>query len=97
MRRFCAFGLAFAALPAFAADPGAGLNGAGLSALWVVPVAGILLSIALMPVTAPAFWHHHFGKTTAFWALQDFAWKTGCSATSTGAPGVARASTTKKS
>ena len=22
-----------------------------------------------MPVTAPDFWHHHFGKTTAFWAL----------------------------
>ena len=40
-----------------------------LSPLWVVPFAGILLSIAVAPVTAPAFWHHHFGKTTAFWAL----------------------------
>jgi Na+/H+ antiporter NhaD/arsenite permease-like protein len=73
VRRFCAFGcalgLAFSALPASAADAGAGLNGAALSALWVVPFAGILLSIALMPVTAPGFWHHHFGKTTAFWAL----------------------------
>ena len=60
---------AFAALPALAAEAGGGLNGATLSPLWVVPFAGILLSIALMPVTAPGFWHHHFGKTTAFWAF----------------------------
>jgi Na+/H+ antiporter NhaD/arsenite permease-like protein len=51
-----------------AAEASLGLNGAALSPLWVVPFAGILLSIALMPVTAPGFWHHHFGKTTAFWA-----------------------------
>ena len=57
------------AVPAAAAEAGAGLNGAALSPLWVVPFAGILLSIALMPVTAPGFWHHHFGKTTAFWAF----------------------------
>jgi Na+/H+ antiporter NhaD/arsenite permease-like protein len=43
------------------------MNGALLSPLWMVPFAGILLSIALFPVTAPGFWHHHFGKTTAFW------------------------------
>src|SRR5690242_6617216 len=43
------------------------MNGASLSPLWAVPFAGILLSIAVMPVTAPGFWHHHFGKTTAFW------------------------------
>jgi len=43
------------------------VNGAALSPLWVVPFAGILLSIAVMPMTAPGFWHHHFGKTTAFW------------------------------
>jgi Na+/H+ antiporter NhaD/arsenite permease-like protein len=43
------------------------MNGAALSPLWVVPFAGILLSIALIPVAAPGFWHHHFGKTTAFW------------------------------
>src|SRR4029079_13956332 len=58
---------AFTALPAAAAESAGGLNGAALSPLWVVPFAGILLSIALMPVTAPGFWHHHFGKTTAFW------------------------------
>ena len=70
MSRFAlALVCAFAALPALAAEAGGGLNGAALSPLWVVPFAGILLSIALMPVTAPGFWHHHFGKTTAFWAF----------------------------
>jgi len=37
--------------------------------LWGVPFAGILLSIALMPLLAPIFWHHHFGKVAAGWAL----------------------------
>jgi Na+/H+ antiporter NhaD/arsenite permease-like protein len=54
---------------AMAADPAALLNGAALSPLWVIPFAGILLSIALMPMTAPGFWHQHFGKTAAFWSL----------------------------
>ena len=34
-----------------------------------LPFLGILLSIALFPVLAPHFWHHHFGKVTAFWSL----------------------------
>lgn len=38
--------------------------------LWsVIPFAGILLSIALFPLLAPKFWHHHFPKVSAFWAL----------------------------
>ena len=45
------------------------LNGAALSAAWIVPFLGILLSIALVPLTAPNFWNHHFGKTSAFWSL----------------------------
>jgi len=45
------------------------VNGAALSPLWALPFAGILLSIALMPVTAPGFWQHHFGKTTALWVV----------------------------
>jgi Na+/H+ antiporter NhaD/arsenite permease-like protein len=44
-------------------------DGSKLSALWSVPFAGILLSIALMPLAAPAFWHHHYGKISAAWAL----------------------------
>ncbi|UCH80116.1 MAG: sodium:proton antiporter [Nitrospiraceae bacterium] len=38
--------------------------------LWsTIPFAGMLLSIALFPLFAPKFWHHHFGKTSAFWSL----------------------------
>jgi len=38
--------------------------------LWsVIPFAGILLSIAVFPLVAPEFWHHHFPKVSAFWAL----------------------------
>jgi Na+/H+ antiporter NhaD/arsenite permease-like protein len=37
--------------------------------LWsCIPFAGMLLSIALFPLVAPEFWHHHFGKVSAFWA-----------------------------
>jgi len=54
---------------AAAADGLPRLPGADLSLIWIVPFVGILLSIALAPVTAPAFWHHHFGKAAAFWAL----------------------------
>jgi Na+/H+ antiporter NhaD/arsenite permease-like protein len=51
--------------PAFAAT----FDGARLSALWGLPFAGMLLSIAVFPLVAPAFWHHHFGKISAAWAL----------------------------
>ncbi len=38
--------------------------------LWsIIPFAGILLSIALGPLVAPHFWHHHFPKVSAGWAL----------------------------
>jgi Na+/H+ antiporter NhaD/arsenite permease-like protein len=37
--------------------------------LWsCLPFIGMLLSIAFMPLIAPQFWHHHFGKIAAFWA-----------------------------
>jgi Na+/H+ antiporter NhaD/arsenite permease-like protein len=45
------------------------LDGSQLSVAWGLPFAGILLSIALMPLLAPAFWHHHYGKVSAAWAL----------------------------
>lgn len=45
------------------------LDGAQLSAWWGVPFMGLLLSIALGPLLAPAFWHHHFGKITVGWSL----------------------------
>lgn len=44
------------------------LDGGDLGLIWVVPFAGILLSIAIFPLVAPDFWHHHFGKISAFWA-----------------------------
>ncbi len=38
--------------------------------LWsTIPFVGILLSIALFPLIAPRFWHHHYPKVSAFWAL----------------------------
>lgn len=44
------------------------LDGATLSVWWGLPFAGLLLSIALLPLMAPSFWHHHFGKISAAWA-----------------------------
>lgn len=58
--------------PTIALAAGAGaphLDGATLGLIWVVPFAGILLSIAVFPLLAPHFWHTHFGKVSAFWAL----------------------------
>ena len=46
-----------------------GIDGAGLSAPWALPFAGMLLSIAVLPVAAPALWHHHFGKIALAWSL----------------------------
>ncbi len=57
---------------AFASEGGHGaphLDGAMLSGLWVIPFACMLLSIAIFPLAAPHFWHHHFGKVAAFWGL----------------------------
>lgn len=58
------------ALPAGAAEHGAAHPDLGPSMpLWsCLPFAGMLLSIALMPLLLPRFWHHHFGKVSAFWA-----------------------------
>ena len=47
----------------------AGELGASLPIWSVIPFVGILLSIAIFPLTAEKFWHHHYGKVSAFWAL----------------------------
>ena len=47
----------------------AAFDGSTISSLWGVPFGGILLSIALLPLFAPSFWHHHYGKVSAAWAL----------------------------
>ncbi len=49
---------------------GHGISPTGLLPLWTaIPFACILLSIALGPLVAPHFWHHHFPKISAMWAL----------------------------
>jgi Na+/H+ antiporter NhaD/arsenite permease-like protein len=45
------------------------LDGRQLSPVWALPFVGILLSIAVMPLLVPRFWHHHFGKVAAAWSL----------------------------
>lgn len=58
-----------AALAAPALAHAADVDGASLSAWWGVPFAGVLLSIALMPLLLPTVWHHHYGKIAFGWAL----------------------------
>lgn len=52
----------------FAAE-GYGIDGSGLGLLWTIPFAGILLSIAICPLVNEEWWHHNFGKVSAFWGL----------------------------
>lgn len=61
-------GLLFWPDPAMAAA----LDGGALATTWATPFVGLLLSIALMPVLAPSFWHEHFGKISAAWTLAFF-------------------------
>ena len=65
-RRKCAVAaLMLVPCPGIAAE----FAGAQLGIAWSVPFIGILLSIALCPLLVPSFWHHHFGKVSAGWAL----------------------------
>ena len=59
----------FAAEAAEAGHGGHGIEGGGLSLLWAVPFAGILLSIAIFPLVNEEWWHHNFGKVSAAWGL----------------------------
>ena len=59
-----------APVPAYAAPA---LNGAQMAWPWALPFAGILLSIASGPLLFPKFWHAHYGKIVAFWALLTLA------------------------
>ena len=47
----------------------AGLDGKTMGLVWALPFAGILLSIAVLPLWAPGLWHHHFGKIALLWGL----------------------------
>ena len=57
--------LAGGAAPAAAAA----VSGADIPLAWGIPFAGLLLSIALMPLVAGHLWHHHYGKIAAGWAV----------------------------
>jgi len=65
--------LLFTAGAALASGGGEGGHGPSLGAVLPlylgIPFVGILLSIALFPLLAPRFWHHHFGKVSTFWGL----------------------------
>ncbi len=45
------------------------LDGTKLSALWVLPFAGILGSLALAPMVVPHLWHRNQGLAALFWGL----------------------------
>jgi Na+/H+ antiporter NhaD/arsenite permease-like protein len=49
------------------------LDGASMQWPWALPFAGILLSIALGPLTAPKLWHAHYGKIAFAWAALTLA------------------------
>ncbi len=45
------------------------LDGTGLSLVWGLPFAGLLLSIALLPLALPHVWERHFGNVAAVWVV----------------------------
>jgi Na+/H+ antiporter NhaD/arsenite permease-like protein len=61
-----AWGAACLVWPGAAAAAGA--EGPALPLAWGVPFAGLLLSLAIWPLLAGRFWHHHYGKITAAWS-----------------------------
>ena len=71
MRNILKFILIFLSLSAYPAFAGEEVPNIGetLPLYSVIPFVGMLLSIALFPLLAPKFWHHHFGKVSAFWAI----------------------------
>ncbi len=57
-------------LPLDTEHAGLHVDPVGKMPLWTcLPFVGILLSIAIFPLVAPHFWHRHFPKVSAFWAL----------------------------
>ena len=53
---------------AMAAGEAPHIDGTSLGLIWILPFAGILLSIATGPVLYPHLWEHHFGKFALFWS-----------------------------
>jgi Na+/H+ antiporter NhaD/arsenite permease-like protein len=69
---FTALTLAVSTGVGYAASEGHGTEeslGATLPLWSCLPFVGILLSIAVFPLVRPHFWHKHYPKVTAAWAL----------------------------
>jgi Na+/H+ antiporter NhaD/arsenite permease-like protein len=64
---------AMIALIPHAAEAAPALDGAAMGWPYALPFAGILLSIAAGPLLFPKFWHAHYGKIAALWALVTLA------------------------
>ena len=71
MRSFLSAAIALAVVPqALAAETGhAALDWSAFELIWAIPFVGILLSIAILPLAAPHFWHHRQGAVAIAWAL----------------------------
>ncbi len=69
--RFIALLIAATLLPS--AAHAAELDGASLAWPWLLPFAGILLTIAVGPLLFPRLWHHHYGKFAFVWAVLTLA------------------------
>jgi Na+/H+ antiporter NhaD/arsenite permease-like protein len=65
LKKLLAANVLLQAAPSFAA----GFDGISMGIAWALPFAGILLSIAFLPLMASHFWHHHYGKVAMAWAL----------------------------
>ena len=63
------FAISFLITSIFAAENQHHLSAEDFSLFWLIPFLGILLSIALIPLIKPSFWHHHYGKVSAFWGI----------------------------
>jgi Na+/H+ antiporter NhaD/arsenite permease-like protein len=55
------------AMPAEAAE--GGIDGRTLSLWWALPFAGVLLSIAILPLVSGHFWHRFYGLVMLAWSL----------------------------
>jgi Na+/H+ antiporter NhaD/arsenite permease-like protein len=69
LRPFCVLCCAAGFLVFPGVAQAASIDGAMLNWPWVLPFAGILLSIALGPLLFRNFWHHHYGKFAFVWAV----------------------------
>ena len=57
------------ALPLAAVTPATASDAVALPVALGVPFAGLLLSIAILPLATPSLWHHHYGKIAAAWGV----------------------------